>query len=368
MRVFERLNVFKTISSPKRISSIDIFRSVAIVTVVLFHFNRTLPMGYLGVDLFFVISGFLIGNILTKNYKDGVQINFFKFFLQRGFKVWPSYYTFFIIGSLLARFLYHSTAPEEIVPINGSARYLFFYQNYKGPPFHWSFDHVWSLCIEEHFYILLPLLFIVVQRINKKYILLLMVVSLIFMGNVSKIVMLFYSNSKDTYAATHNRIDALAWGVLLNLVIVYAEPVVRSVKYSRMMAITGITFLAIAIYIEHLSISVFYHKVVFHSFVPFCFALTIGGLYYYDFSRLKILRFIAYYSYNWYLWHPIYVKFILFHIGYNFWGFSTYILLSFLSAMLFTILVEEKFLAKRDVILNRIFKPTCAVNLNTLNK
>lgn len=363
MKVLERLNVFKTISSPQRISSIDIFRSIAIISVVLFHFNNALPLGYLGVDLFFVISGFLIGGILTKDYKNGSPINFFKFFLQRGFKVWPSYYAFFFVGFFLVRLLYTTIEPGEIVTLDGVGRYLFFYQNFTGPPYHWSFDHAWSLCIEEHFYILLPILFIVAQRSNKKYVLFVMVFSLVLTGISSKVLMLLYSNSKDTYSATNNRIDALAWGVLLNFVMVYMENAIKPGKRSNFIAITGIAFLTIAIYIECITSSVFYQKVIFHSFTPLCFALIIGGFYHHDFSRLKFLRFIAYYSYNWYLWHPIYVKFITFHLGNTLLGFSAYIVCSFLSAMLFTILVEEKFLAKRSLIINRLFKSKDVVSL-----
>jgi peptidoglycan/LPS O-acetylase OafA/YrhL len=362
-----KLNVFKTISSSKRNSSIDICRSIAIISVVLFHFNGNLPMGYLGVDLFFVISGFLIGGILTKSYIGKIKINFFKFFLERGFKVWPSYYTFFLVGTIATYTIYPSIAPSEIIPFKDMARYLFFYQNYTGGPFHWSFDHVWSLCIEEHFYILLPLLFIIGQRKNNKFLLFTLIGLLVFSGIGSKIIMLLYSHSKDTYSATNNRVDALAWGVILNFVIVYAGDIIKSIKYSYIILTTGIIFLVSAIYIEIQSTSIFYHKVIFHSFVPFCFALIISSIYYYDFSKLKILRFIAYYSYNWYLWHPIFVKYIIYHLGDTLVAIFTYLSLSFFTAMVFTILIEEKFLSKRKLILNRLFKGN-SVNKETIIK
>lgn len=365
MKILERLKVFETISSAKRISSIDIFRSLAILAVVLFHFNGLLPKGYLGVDLFFVISGFLIGGILTKEYKNAKPIHFFKFILQRGFKVWPSYYVFFVVGSLLARFFYQTIDPGQIIRFNltDMPRYLFFYQNYTGAPWHYSFDHVWSLCIEEHFYILLPILFIVAQRINKRDVLFAIVALLIFEGIASKFFMFFYTNSKDTYCATNNRIDALAWGVLLNFAIVYADDIFKAKKNSIIMIVSGVVFLTFAILADVFSGPDFFDKVLFHSIVPPCFALIIGGAYYYDFSKWKPLRFIAYYSYNWYLWHPIFVKFILFHIGYTGLGLFVYLILSFLFAILFTIFVEEKFLARRDSILNKLFN----AKINYLN-
>jgi len=61
-----RLKSIEVINDPQRNSSVDIFRAVAIIAVVLHHFNYRLPFGYIGVDLFFVISGLLVGGLLTK--------------------------------------------------------------------------------------------------------------------------------------------------------------------------------------------------------------------------------------------------------------------------------------------------------------
>jgi peptidoglycan/LPS O-acetylase OafA/YrhL len=82
------------------------------------------------------------------------------------------------------------------------------------------------------------------------------------------------------------------------------------------------------------------------------------GLYYHDFSKWKPLRFVAYYSYNWYLWHPLFVLVIGKYFGVNWLGLIIYMIVSFLISMLFTILIEERFLAIRETVLNRIFKKT----------
>ena len=144
--MFNNLN--KVLSSSNRISSLDIWRGIAIISVVLYHFNEALPYGSLGVDLFFVISGLLVGGLLTKPFLNGEKIEFFKFFLRRGFKIWPSYYTFLIVGTIIAILTYKSHNQNQIIPFTDFKRYFLFYQNYTGAPFHWSFDHVWSLCVE----------------------------------------------------------------------------------------------------------------------------------------------------------------------------------------------------------------------------
>ena len=357
-----RLKVFQTINNTDRISSVDIFRSLAIISVVIFHFNHQLPFGFLGVDLFFLVSGLLVGGLLTKEFENGNKINFFKFFLQRGFKIWPSYYAFLLFGGLIALYFYHTTNPDQIIPIWDLKRYLFFYQNYTGLPFHWSFDHVWSLCVEEHFYVLLPIMFLIIQHFIKdkhKIKTLFMFVSLtIIAGIVFKHFSYFLTNSKDTYSATHNRIDALAWGVLLNLIITYYGEKIKSLRFALFTFASGL-FIFIATLSFQISYdNILFEKIYFHSVIPFSFFLMLLGLYYVDFSKLKHLRFIAYYSYNWYLWHPVFVIFITRHIGNTMTGLFIYLIVTFLIAVIATVLIEETFLRKRKVVLDKIFTKT----------
>lgn len=357
-----RLKVFQTINNTDRISSVDIFRSLAIISVVIFHFNHQLPFGFLGVDLFFLVSGLLVGGLLTKEFESGNKINFFKFFLQRGFKIWPSYYAFLLFGGLIALYFYHTTNPDQIIPLWDLKRYLFFYQNYTGLPFHWSFDHVWSLCVEEHFYVLLPIMFLIIQHFIKdkhKIKTLFMFVSLtIIAGIVFKHFSYFLTNSKDTYSATHNRIDALAWGVLLNLVITYYGEKIKSLWFALFSFASGLFIFIAALSFQISYDNVLFEKIYFHSVIPFSFFLMLLGLYYVDFSKLKPLRFIAYYSYNWYLWHPIFVIFITRHIGNTMTGLFIYLIVTFLIAVIATVFIEETFLRKRKVVLDKIFTKT----------
>jgi len=157
----------QVLQSNKRIASVDVFRSVAILSVVFYHFNGFLPYGYFGVDLFFVISGLLVGGIVINQFKGPNGINFWKFIFQRGFKIWPSYYWFLLFGSIVAILFYSNLDRYFIINPNFKdiSRYIFFYQNYTGGPAHIPFDVVWSLCIEEHFYLLLPLALIITAKI-----------------------------------------------------------------------------------------------------------------------------------------------------------------------------------------------------------
>lgn len=355
-----RLLVFEALNNKERISSIDVFRGIAIISVVIFHFNNQLPFGFLGVDLFFLVSGLLIGGLLNKEFRNERKINFFHFFLQRGFKIWPSYYFFILVGNLIAWCFYNSSNPEQIIRWDDLKQYVFFYRNYTGMPFHWSFDHLWSLCVEEHFYILLPILFILIQKYfyknHKNAILFSCICLTIITGFIFKYISFYYTNSKDTYSGTHNRIDALAWGVLLNLLITYYGKKIKSRILNIIFFMSGLAIFILAIYLSVNLKSEVFNKIYLHSIIPISFFLMLLGLYYVDFSKLKIIRFIAYYSYNWYLWHPVFVIFITQKFGNTITGLLLYLIVTFILAIVSTIFIEEFFLQKRKIILKKIFK------------
>jgi len=358
--LFKKLKVYELLTSNNRISSLDVFRAVAIIIVVLYHFHQVLLFGNLGVDLFFVISGFLVGGILIREYDKNQGINIPKFILQRGFKIWPSYYFLLIFGAVVATLFYRNSHPEQIIPFKEMARYAFFYQNYVPNPDHWSFGHVWSLCVEEHFYIILPVTLFLIHKLvgnkNRTKALYIMVFTAIILGMAFKYYSLYYTESRDTYLRTHNRIDALAWGVLLYLVITHYGERLKQIKHLYLLSIAGLLVFALSIIIGNHTDSEKYHQIVLHSVIAPSFFLLILGVYYVDFSKFYILRTIGYFSYNWYLWHPIFVSMVSDKIGTGITGLLIYIILSFSMAVLTTVLIEEPLLQKRKVIINRIFR------------
>jgi peptidoglycan/LPS O-acetylase OafA/YrhL len=351
-----KLKSLELLNENKRNSSIDFYRALAIISVVLFHFNKELPLGYIGVDLFFVISGLLIGGILFKSFYSLKGISFGQFFISRGFKIWPSFYFFLIAGSLLARFFYSEKHPDQIIPFNDLGRYLFFYQNYTGAPFHWSFDHVWSLCVEEHFYILFPISLILLRKLKTPYSYSLLIIScLIMLGFFSKILMQYYSHGQDTYSATNNRLDAFGWGILLSWILLKSPETLANKKSNIFLTIFGLLGFVATIIIFVNTQSIFFSKVIFHSLLPLFFTLILAGCYYVNFSRFIVLRFIAYYSYNWYLWHPVLVIYITDMFGVGLISLFFYLVVSFAIAVASTILIEEPFLELRKKVLLKFF-------------
>jgi len=110
------------------------------------------PATWAGVDLFFVLSGYLIGTQLLRPYARGDRPSYLDFFLRRTFRVLPAY-----LVVLLAYFSIPQFREEPgISPI---WRFLTFTQNFGlDASVVGAFSHAWSLCVEEHFYLVLPLI------------------------------------------------------------------------------------------------------------------------------------------------------------------------------------------------------------------
>lgn len=162
----------------RNIPSLDLLRSFAIATVVLAHsvlaFGAPaalapLQMGGVGVDLFFLLSGWLLGRQLMQELRSSGRIGLTRFWTRRWLRTLPAYYAVLLF-----------TFGQQVV-LKGnyslSWSYLFFGQNYLTnlPYLYVS----WSLCVEEHFYLLIGPLLLLAFWLRRKGILLLSVVLLV---------------------------------------------------------------------------------------------------------------------------------------------------------------------------------------------
>lgn len=165
-----RTTITKYNTANKKLYGLDHLRAVAIVLVFGFHYaalfaspewlKKISTFGWTGVDLFFVLSGYLISSQLFAGIAKGEKISFPAFFLKRFFRIIPAY--------LLVVAIYFSVpaAREREAPAP-LWKYLSFTQNLglnlrtQG-----TFSHAWSLCIEEQFYLIFPLLLIALVSFN----------------------------------------------------------------------------------------------------------------------------------------------------------------------------------------------------------
>jgi peptidoglycan/LPS O-acetylase OafA/YrhL len=152
--------------SRDRLAGLDTLRALAIVVVMVFHLQGYLPAGFapvgrfgwMGVDLFFVLSGYLIGSQLLKPVRDGRGVSLLGFYRKRAYRILPVYLV------VLALYVFWPLW-REAPGMSPVWQFLTFTENFFVD--YWNnqaFSHVWSLCVEEHFYLLLPMIVLVMAR------------------------------------------------------------------------------------------------------------------------------------------------------------------------------------------------------------
>lgn len=202
----------------ERIFGLDAARAFAISLVVLAHLNQgTQAVGIYGVELFFALSGFLIGSILFRNvpatspWAFGGVVNFWQ---RRWWRTLPAFYLFLVIA-----ILHHGFRGEW--PEGGWAGilpYLIFAPNLMSPN-EVFYDVSWSLCVEEFFYLSFPLLLFLFQRIvrSRERTFVAAISLVVVLGIVLREIAFASWPSAQARVMTLPRIDAVAYGVLMAL-------------------------------------------------------------------------------------------------------------------------------------------------------
>ncbi|AYZ35018.1 acyltransferase [Chryseobacterium indologenes] len=251
----------------QRFHGLDHLRSMAIILVLLYHYRAFKHPGWIdsigkfgwtGVDLFFVLSGFLISSQLLKEMENRNTICLKTFYIKRFFRIVPPY--------LLTLLLYFSSPffreREALPPL---WKFLTFTQNYgldvisKG-----TFSHAWSLCIEEQFYLFLPLLLLVVLSTRWCKYPGILIMAVIAFSIISRFIIwnihitrlekgsmefwrLWYMK---IYYSTHTRLDGLAIGVLIGYLMQYSLVLRKLVNtYGNLLFVIGMVSLGISFWI-----------------------------------------------------------------------------------------------------------------------
>jgi peptidoglycan/LPS O-acetylase OafA/YrhL len=209
------------------IKSLDGLRGIAVILVILFHFCKVpfitlgFEIGWIGVQLFFVLSGFLITRILVADKESTFNKYIKKFYWRRSLRIFPLYFAYLTIVAGLYVLTGEPQSYQEAAPFlfTYTANFYIFSENYEVSRF---FTHLWSLSVEEQFYLIWPfIIFFMSIRLFKRFsVLLIIVVPIIryFLG----VVFLQYFGSEDlagnaVYFMTLSHFDAFAMGGLVFL-------------------------------------------------------------------------------------------------------------------------------------------------------
>lgn len=151
---------------------IDGLRAIAVLSVVLYHFGLPgLSGGFVGVDIFFVISGFLIGGILWSDLKETGHLRLARFYLRRLRRLAPAYFAMtavtLILGWLILLPFEFREFGKALIASTVYLSNIYFYREagyFDGVSEEKPLLHTWSLAVEEQFYIIVPVLLLVLAR------------------------------------------------------------------------------------------------------------------------------------------------------------------------------------------------------------
>jgi peptidoglycan/LPS O-acetylase OafA/YrhL len=306
---------------------LDVLRGVAILLVLAGHWvvdpNSAgclrIPAqflgraGWTGVDLFFVLSGFLIGGLLLSEFQARGRIDLWRFAIRRMFKIWPGYYLLVFVALGIDGPGRWERALQVYLP-----NFLHL-QNYS--PYYNRIDQTWSLAIEEHFYIALPMLMWFLLRFGRKTrplaALPWIALAVVLGCNIARFILLGNRpfNMRTHGTATHLRIDSLAFGVLLAYCYHFQFPAMaRLGRHRWALLMVGLALIAPMGLLERLThpfmstigytmLYVGYGSILVGAvFTPIGRQGGLAGMLFG--SRLaRALATIGIYSYSIYLWH-----------------------------------------------------------------
>ncbi len=265
-------------------------------------------MGWCGVDLFFVLSGFLISGLLFQEYKRFGDIHLKTFWLRRGFKIYPAFYVY----TLIQTFVYVSMFGHK--PGLKPPSHLFLVDaTFLCSYFPGISGHVWSLAVEEHFYVLLPLLLLLLLRIGAKkqnpFASIPAIFAAMAIACLSLRMLARPSSINDYYSyllPTHLRMDALFCGVTVGYLFHFHPQFL--VKMARWpLAVAGAMLLTPAYFME----VEYWHMYTWGLTCMFLgFACILIWAIHLPYRREHFLAWpvnqlarVGFYSYSIYLWH-----------------------------------------------------------------
>lgn len=373
-------------ASSKRIVQLDVLRGVAVLLVMAHHIvlqpdesgifgpleNVMIRFGWSGVDLFFVLSGFLVGGLLLGELRSYQKLDVRRFIIRRGFKIWPSYFAYLAVVLLILLVQEHGNAHRALGHILPN---FFHVQNYLGT----ARPHTWSLAVEEHFYVFLPLLMLLLLYRKKAPADAMAWLPVIGLALIVACTTMRYIVNADRpydlathYNPTHLRMDSLFFGVIIAYLYHFKGEFLAKIaawRYSLLLGgIALVTPMTIVDIRDGWFVSVLGFTFLYVGYGLILIAvvystLNVGLLGKVIGSRLgKVIAFIGFFSYPIYLWHielgrlPLQAfanrgLFMTLGPSWRWIVFSTmYLILAVGAGVVLGLLVERPALALRDML------------------
>jgi peptidoglycan/LPS O-acetylase OafA/YrhL len=306
---------------------LDVVRMLAILPVLAVHYTafaiKDAPQlvyvaGDLGVEIFFALSGFLIGGIILRDFERGfswrVALNFY---VRRWMRTLPLYYVFFVASAFVT--IYGLTLDK--VWSAECLAYLLFLQNLAWPMLAQWYHESWSLAIEEWFYLIFPVLFAAFIGISARTRILLIALTLIVGPLALRIWRYDPSLPFDDYVRriVVLRLDSIAFGILAIWVVTTFPRGSRYWKNVIGLAGAAGVALTIAILMGRVDVGFFFLRTLSFTLASASFAAVVVWAYYQTWTHVEaggealIIRWFSTRSYALYLCHGSVVRTMLYH-------------------------------------------------------
>ncbi|HEY5694479.1 MAG TPA: acyltransferase family protein [Gaiellaceae bacterium] len=299
---------------------LDGLRAIAVAGVFLFHArphadgNPYLPGGFLGVDLFFVLSGYLITSLLLVEWEAGNRIDLRRFWMRRARRLLPA----LVVVVLAALILASIFARDDLARTRGDAvSSLLYYTNWHLIIANHSYftlmgrpsllNHLWSLAVEEQFYVIWPLLLVPgLVLIGRRRLPMLVVVGIA--GSALAMWLLYnpHSDPSRVYYGTDTRAFLLLMGILLALVWPWIERMRRALPVFELLGVAALVG-TVLLFLRMQDFDPTLYRGGDLA-AAFCFAVLVGAVAHPETGLgqalgVAPLRWIGERSYGIYLWH-----------------------------------------------------------------
>jgi len=279
---------------PKYIWQLDILRAFAVLVVMLYHLGGTFHFnwfawGWAGVDLFFVVSGFLITGILLRSRES--ERYFRNFYARRVLRIWPLYFAFLALIMVVLPAAFPSAVGSTARTLHPAWLFPLFLQNFIAAEIAGPALVTWSLCIEEQFYIGWPL----IVRFSKTATLKRILLAVIVCEPVLRFCLAGSRWSTAQYKFTFTRLDGLAVGCLLAIMAMEMSPA-QLKRYAFGSLVIGTLILAVA--------GAFHFRAVYGTGISLvCAAIITLSSVTSVLPRWRMIEYVGKVSYGVYLFH-----------------------------------------------------------------